>query len=44
MSEERLKKYSMLLLCNLILHKSGKLNLEEYEKIKAELKREYENS
>lgn len=44
MSEEMLKKYSLLLLCNLLVYKSGKITAEEYENIKAELQRKYERN
>lgn len=44
MSEDRLRKYSMLLLCNLLLFKNGKLSTEEYEKIKEQLKKQYEKN
>lgn len=42
MTEEKYREYYMLLLCNQILLKSGKLTVEEYEKIKADLKKQYE--
>lgn len=42
MKEEQVKRYSMLLLINLILLNNGNITQEEYMKMKEKLKKQYD--